>query len=85
MELKNLIQKKEDCLPNSNDEAKLSAEIRRKFQREDRDLILLKNSLKKHQDITAKEKARRKDDLERLINHKNSLLDLFNKRKSVKK
>eukprot|EP01080_Neovahlkampfia_damariscottae_P006171 gene6171-10178_t len=85
MNLKDLIQKKQEALPNSNEAVKLSAEIRRKFQREDRDLVLLKNGLKKLKDITNKEKARRKDDLDRLINHKNKLLESFNQGTSVKK
>jgi hypothetical protein len=80
-----LIQKKEDTLPGSNDEAKLSADIRRKFQKEERDLLLLKNSLKKIKDITSKERARRKDNVERLISQKSQIYDLFNQGKSVKK
>lgn len=77
-DLRELITQRDSSARGGVDVAKLNADIRRKFQREDKDLKTLKNALKKLDGISAKELSRRKTEIDQLIDEKEEQLKRFN-------
>lgn len=77
-DLRELIISRDQAIKTGSDVAKLNADIRRKFQREEKDLKTLKAAIKKVDGLSQKEATGRRTQIDQLIDEREELMKKFN-------